>query len=55
MTFELFADARTELDGAASLLTDVLGVGSAREREVVPMVRGVGTAAVSAGIPDPDR
>ena len=30
MTFELLADARTELDGAASLLTDVLGVGSAR-------------------------
>ena len=25
MTFELLADARTELDGAASLLTDVLG------------------------------
>ena len=30
MTVELLADARTELDGAASLLTDVLGVGSAR-------------------------
>lgn len=30
MNAELFADARTELDGAASLLTDVLGVGSAR-------------------------
>ena len=30
MTFELLADARTELDGAASLLTDVLGVGSSR-------------------------
>ena len=30
MTFELLADARTELDGAASLLTDVLGVGSER-------------------------
>lgn len=30
MTFELFADGRTELDGAASVLTDVLGVGSAR-------------------------
>ena len=30
MTFELFADARTELDGAASLLTGVLGVGSVR-------------------------
>ena len=27
MTFELLADARTELDGAASLLTDVLGDG----------------------------
>jgi len=26
MTFELLADARTEIDGAASLLTDVLGV-----------------------------
>ena len=25
MTFELLTDARTELDGAASLLTDVLG------------------------------
>ena len=26
MTFELLDDARTELDGAASLLTDVLGL-----------------------------
>ena len=26
MTFELLADARTEIDGAASLLTDVLYV-----------------------------
>ena len=26
MTFELLADTRTELDGAASLLTDVLGI-----------------------------
>jgi hypothetical protein len=30
MTFELLADAGTKLDGAASLLTDVLGVGSSR-------------------------
>ena len=30
MNAELFADARTDHDGAASLLTDVLGVGSAR-------------------------
>ena len=30
MNTELLADARMELDGAASLLTDVLGVGSAR-------------------------
>lgn len=30
MTFELFTDARTEPGGAASLLTDVLGVGATR-------------------------
>ena len=30
MTFELLADAWTKPDGAASLLTDVLGVGSTR-------------------------